>query len=229
MSIIICNCNHCQEQQFPTLSCVHYAIFSVVKLHFFIQALLLLLDRILTRKNYEYALRTSCSLWFGYLHLSSRPEERGAADTDSRAYSPSGQSSPYSLTTVSSSRPSDGRAKTDMNSKTTRTLVAYHLIGVLRQRECCMPRVQYGQLTFTQHELPPARLVLHRQTSPVHDIRYTGFVQLGSGMLALFFTQHQHNPTPTLREGWSGKWPLESTYHARIATSPQDTTTMPQS
>ena len=36
---------HCDEQQFQTLSCVHYTIFSVVKLDLFIRALLL--DRIL--------------------------------------------------------------------------------------------------------------------------------------------------------------------------------------
>ena len=36
---------HCDEQQFQTLSFVHYTIFSVVKLDLFIRALLL--DRIL--------------------------------------------------------------------------------------------------------------------------------------------------------------------------------------
>ena len=45
MPIIVCNCQHCDEQQFQTLSCVHYTISSVVKLDLFIRALLL--DRIL--------------------------------------------------------------------------------------------------------------------------------------------------------------------------------------
>ena len=45
MSIIVCNGQHCDEQQFQTLSCVHYTIFSMVKLDLFIRALLL--DRIL--------------------------------------------------------------------------------------------------------------------------------------------------------------------------------------
>ena len=45
MSIIVCNCQHCDEQQFQTLSFVHYMIFSVVKLDLFTRALLL--DRIL--------------------------------------------------------------------------------------------------------------------------------------------------------------------------------------
>ena len=46
MSIIVSNCQHCDEQQFQTLSNVHYTIFSVAKLNVFIRALLL--DRILT-------------------------------------------------------------------------------------------------------------------------------------------------------------------------------------
>ena len=41
MSIIVSNCQHCDEEQFQTLSCAHYAIFLVVKLDFFIRALLL--------------------------------------------------------------------------------------------------------------------------------------------------------------------------------------------
>ena len=45
MSIVVSNCQHCDEQHFQTLSCVHYMIFSVVKLDLFILALLL--DRIL--------------------------------------------------------------------------------------------------------------------------------------------------------------------------------------
>ena len=39
MSIIVTNCQHCDEQQFQTLSCVHYTIFSVVKLDLFIRAM----------------------------------------------------------------------------------------------------------------------------------------------------------------------------------------------
>ena len=41
MSIIVSNCQHCEEQQFRTLSCVHYTIFSVVKSNLFIRAQLL--------------------------------------------------------------------------------------------------------------------------------------------------------------------------------------------
>ena len=61
MSIIVSNSQHCNEQQFRTLSCVHYTIFSVVKSDLFIRALLL--DRILvTEKNYAYASHTSCTV-----------------------------------------------------------------------------------------------------------------------------------------------------------------------
>ena len=55
MSIIVCNCQHCDEQQFQTLSCVHYTIFSVVKLDLCIRALLL--DRILALEKTK---RTPC-------------------------------------------------------------------------------------------------------------------------------------------------------------------------
>ena len=40
MSIIVFNCQHCDEQQFHTLSCLHYPILSVVNLGLFIRALL---------------------------------------------------------------------------------------------------------------------------------------------------------------------------------------------
>ena len=63
MSIIVCNCQHCDEQQFQILSCVHYTIFSVVKLDLFIRALLL--DRILAlekqRVRLVYILSTYCA------------------------------------------------------------------------------------------------------------------------------------------------------------------------
>ena len=45
MLIIVSDCQHCDEQQFQTLSCVHNTVFSVVKLDLFIRTLLL--DRIL--------------------------------------------------------------------------------------------------------------------------------------------------------------------------------------
>ena len=59
LSIILSSYQHCDEQQFQTLSCELYTIFPVVKLDLVIQALLL--DYILAlEKKYAYALRASC-------------------------------------------------------------------------------------------------------------------------------------------------------------------------
>ena len=41
MSITVSNCQHCDKQQFRTLSWVHCTIFSVAKLNLFMRALLL--------------------------------------------------------------------------------------------------------------------------------------------------------------------------------------------
>ena len=51
MPIIVSSCQHCDEQQFRTLSCVHYPILSVYnrKLDLFIRALVL--DHILALKK----------------------------------------------------------------------------------------------------------------------------------------------------------------------------------
>ena len=46
MSIIVCNCQHCDKQQFQTLSFVHYTISSVVMSNLFIRV-----DRILALKK----------------------------------------------------------------------------------------------------------------------------------------------------------------------------------
>ena len=50
MSIIVCNCQHCDEQQFQTLSCVHYTIFLIVKLDLFLRALLYWIAFLLRKK-----------------------------------------------------------------------------------------------------------------------------------------------------------------------------------
>ena len=62
MSIIVSNCQHCNKQQFQTLSCVHYTIFSVIKLDLFIRALLL--DRILALEQTKC---TPCVLLVDYI------------------------------------------------------------------------------------------------------------------------------------------------------------------
>ena len=60
MSIIVSNCQHCDEQQFQTLSC--YSIFSVVKLDLFIRAQLL--DRILALEKTTRTSRVHLVLFY---------------------------------------------------------------------------------------------------------------------------------------------------------------------
>ena len=69
MSIIASNCQHCDEQQFQTLSCVHYTIFSVVKLNLFIRALLL--DRIVVLEKTTRTPRTLLVLILVYTQEGS--------------------------------------------------------------------------------------------------------------------------------------------------------------
>ena len=59
MSIILSSYQHCDEQQFQTLSCELNTIFPVLKLDLVLQALLI--DYIIALgKKYAYALRASC-------------------------------------------------------------------------------------------------------------------------------------------------------------------------
>ena len=99
---------------------------------------------------------------------------------------PSGQSSSYSLTTLSSSSSTDRRAETDRKVITTRIAVAHHFICRLRRRESCILGATSSQPTLPLHELPPARLVIHRQTSNHERRKGTLIVQSRSGILADF-------------------------------------------
>ena len=99
---------------------------------------------------------------------------------------PSGQSSSYSLTTLSSSSSTDRRAETDRMVITTRIAVAHHFICRLRRRESCILGATTSQPTLPLHELPPARLVIHRQTSNHERRKGTVNVQSRSGILADF-------------------------------------------
>ena len=103
---------------------------------------------------------------------------------------PSVQPSSYSLTTLSSHVPTDRRAVTDINGN-TRTLRCAPFLCRLRRRECCMPRAPSSQPTVSLHELPPARLVNHRQTSAHERRKWTRSVQSRSGILAYLCTR-QH-------------------------------------
>ena len=103
---------------------------------------------------------------------------------------PSSQSSSYSLTTLSSHVSTDQRAVTDMNGK-TRTLRCIPFLCRLRRRECCMLGAPSSQPTVPLHKLPPARLVIHRQTSAHERRKWTRSVQSRSCILAYLCTR-QH-------------------------------------
>ena len=103
---------------------------------------------------------------------------------------PSAQSSSYSLTTLSSHVSTDRRAVTDMNGK-TRTLHCAPFLCRLRRRECCMLGATSNQPTVPLHALPPAMLVIHRQTSAHERRKWTRSVQSRSGILAYLCTR-QH-------------------------------------
>ena len=104
---------------------------------------------------------------------------------------PSGQSSSYSLTTLSSSSSTDRRAETDRKVITTRIAVAHHFRCRLRRRESCILGATSSQPILPLHELSPARLVIHRQTSAHERRKGTLSVQSRSGILADFCSR-QH-------------------------------------
>ena len=103
---------------------------------------------------------------------------------------PSAQSSSYSLMTLSSHVSTDRRAVTDMNGKTW-TLRCAPFLCRLRRRECCMLVAPSSQPTVPLHELHPARLVIHRQTSAHERRKWTRSVQSRSGILSYLCTR-QH-------------------------------------
>ena len=122
-----------------------------------------------------------------YTNTPARPEGQRMAEP----IPPSAQSSSYSLTTTLSSHvSSDRRAVTDMNGKTP-TLRCAPFLCRLRRRECCMLGAPSSQPTVPLHELPPARLVIHRQTSAHERRKWTRSVQSRSGILTyLCIRQH---------------------------------------
>ena len=84
----------------------------------------------------------------------------------------------------------DRRTVTDMNGN-TRTLRCAPFLCRLRRRECCMLGALSSQATVPIHELSPARLVIHRQTSAHERRKWTRSVQSRLGILAYLCTR-QH-------------------------------------
>ena len=100
---------------------------------------------------------------------------------------PSAQSSSYSLTTLSSHVSTDRRAVTEKDADAAlRTIVVpFEVKGVLYAWGPVQPA--NGPL----HELPQARLVIHRQTSAHERRKWMRSVQSRSGILAYLCTR-QH-------------------------------------
>ena len=120
---------------------------------------------------------------------SARPEVRGTADGG--VYSPFRSILLVLLTTLSSYVSTDRRAVTDMNGWYRRGRWLRTIFGRLRRRECCMLGAPSSQPTVPLHELPPARLVIHRQTSAHERRKWTWSVQSRSSILAYLCTR-QH-------------------------------------
>ena len=107
-------------------------------------------------------------------NTSARPEVRGTADVGWRSLFPLTVNPPrrlvlthdFIITHVYKPTGSDKHVWV----KTTRTLVCAPFLCRLRRRECCMLGAPSSQPTVPLHELPPARLVIHRQTS-AHEQR----------------------------------------------------------
>ena len=114
------------------------------------------------------------------------PRYEGQLTRMAESIPPSGQSSSYSLTTLSSSSSTNRRAETDRKVVTTRIAVAHHFRCRLRRRESCILGATSSQPTLPLHELLPARLVIHRQTSAHERRKGTLSVQSRSGILADF-------------------------------------------
>ena len=135
-------------------------------------------------------LHISCQLWtFLTLNLqntSAMPEVRGTADVGWRSLFPLPFNPPRTHSRLYHHmclRSTDRRAVTDMNGK-TRTLRCAPFLCRLRRRVCCMLGAPSNQPTVPLHELPPARLVIHRQTSAHERCKWTRSVQSRSGILA---------------------------------------------
>ena len=117
------------------------------------------------------------------------PRYEGQLMSDGVAYSPFRSillvlTHDFIITCVYGPTGSDGHERKDAD-------VALRTIFVrLRRRECCMLGAPSIQPTVSLHELPPARLVIHRQTSAHERRKGTRNVQSRSGILACLCSLH---------------------------------------
>ena len=120
-------------------------------------------------------------------YTSAMPEVRGTADVGWRSLFPLPLNPPrtHSRLYHHMCLRTDGHERKDADAA-LRTI-----LGRLSQRECCMLGAPSSQPTVSLHELPPARLVIHRQTSAHQRRKWTRSVQSRSGVLAYLCTR-QH-------------------------------------
>ena len=159
------------------------SFFKSVQHNMFINVLLFtwpfLIDILIYPKFEDY-------FFFIFVSCQLGPRYEGQLTRMAEPIPPSGQSSSYSLTTLSSSSSTDRRAETDRKVITTRITVAHYFICRLRRRGSCILGATSSQPTLPLHELPQARLVIHRQTSNHERRKGTLSVQSRSGILADF-------------------------------------------
>ena len=91
----------------------------------------------------------------------------------------------FIITCVYGPTGSDGHERKDADAECAPFLCR------LRGRECCMLGAPSNQPTVPLHKLPPARLVIYRQTSAHERRKWTRIVQSRSGILAYLCTR-QH-------------------------------------
>ena len=123
--------------------------------------------------------------------LSALLEVRGTADTNGGAYSPFRSillvlTHDFSIIQLYGPAGGDGQ-----DGFIDADAVAHHFRCRLSRRESCILGATSSQPTLPLHELPPARLVIHRQTSAHERRKGTRNVQSRSGMLAHLCTR-QH-------------------------------------
>ena len=99
------------------------------------------------------------------------PRYEGQLMSDGGAYSPFRSillvlTHDFIITCVYGPTGSDGHERKDAD-----VALCTIFLCRLRRRECCMLGAPFSQPTVPLHELPPARLVIHRQTS-AHERRY---------------------------------------------------------
>ena len=148
-----------------------------------------------------YCLRRELSLFKSYYVHQLGPRYEGQLMSDGEAYSPFRSillvlTHDFIIICVFGPTGSDGHERKDKDAALRTIFVPFEAKGVL------YAWAPSSQLTVPLHELPPARLVIHRQTSAHERRKWTRSVQPRSGILTylctrqhwLWITVELHNP-----------------------------------